>query len=265
MDILCASWNEWIKASRCRNLEPRGQPIPLGGGRFLVCKIQVLRLYANPEAAKILCLELLKHMNYIRNAIKEIKKAKELNEGKAEDDPTRYVAKIVAPPRRFAPEGHKYPPIKFPAGVILPLKECHFILTIPAGASGPIDANGMLQGTVHTEIKHFLHQKPLLVTIAAMDACSDDCVELDAVPAPPVYPSVDEVRHPLLKQLMLEEPDKTLAQHVRSIATLDPKLLARFAPHLLPTPQPSEVSPAAAAAAAAAQIEGGSHDAMVVE
>jgi len=232
MDILCARWNDWIRGWRCRNLEPRGQPVPLGGGRFLVCKISVLRLYANPEAADILCRELLKHMDYIRKAVKELKKAEELNKGKSEDDPTYYKAKIVAPPRRFAPEGHKFPPIKFPPGVILPLKQCHFILTIPAGASGPIDANGMLQGTIEPEITHFLHQKPLLVTMEAMDACSDDCVELDAVPTPPVYPT-GVVRHPLLLDLLKTQPEKSLAEHVRSIATLDPKLLAIYAPHLL--------------------------------
>jgi hypothetical protein len=115
-----------------------------------------------------------------------------------------------------------YPPkmiksLHMPDVYILPLKTVRYYLQTPfdeekKAYADPIDENGVMVGVVSVEVEHFWTQKPLRVTWAQLEAKSDECEELDAVPhwSPKMLPKAHEIKNPALQKLMRDHSDLNL-------------------------------------------------------
>ena len=104
---------------------------------------------------------------------------------------------------------HEY----LPDCTILPLKWVKWIITPPPGRMSCVDLSigGGLVGKIDVYVKNMEDQKPLRVSIKNLEDKADIATELEAIPNPDPILRRDQVKNPMIKDLLKQYPEKSVA------------------------------------------------------
>jgi YqaJ-like recombinase protein len=117
-------------------------------------------------------------------------------------------------------------PVHMPDVYCVPMKAVRYYLYTPLDPTtgkhaDPIDSAGYMIGERKVEVEHFWDAKPRRVTWEQLETKSDDYEELDQRPCidPASMPQADEINNPALRQLMVENPGKSMGEIIFDLVT----------------------------------------------